>query len=83
MTTQEPDKVCRTDIRTLCAKSAEPQTCQIFYQCFTFEDNHAKVNEIKDGVEIQLGKKRYRICGNDPILIHVRDEAGYDWQYQI
>lgn len=83
MTTQEPDKVCRTDIRTLCAKSAEPQTCQIFYQCFTFEDNHAKVNEIKDGVEIQLGKKRYRICGNDPISIHVRDEAGYDWQYQI
>ena len=83
MTTQEPDKVCRTDIQTLSAKSAEPQICQSFYQCFIFEDSLAKVQKIKDGVEVQWGKKRYTICGNGPISIHVWDEAGDEWQYQI
>ena len=35
MTTQEPDKVCRTHIRTLAHDSASPQREQLFIECFT------------------------------------------------
>lgn len=83
MTTQEPDKVCRTEIQTLNASSAEPQNAQIFYQCVTFENNPAKVKRVKDGIEIQSGKKHYAICGKGPVSIHVWDEEGYDWQCQV
>lgn len=83
MTTQEPDKVCRTEIQTLNASSAEPQNAQIFYQCVTFENNPAEVKRVKDGIEIQSGKKHYAICGKGPVSIHVWDEEGYDWQCQV
>ncbi len=44
MTTQEPDKVCKTQISTLAHDSEEKQTEQIFIECFTRNQDQAQVH---------------------------------------
>lgn len=43
MTTQEPDKVSRTDIETLRTESAGRERSQVFFECFTFAHTPATV----------------------------------------
>lgn len=43
MTTQEPDKVCETSMQTLATKSRRKEREQVFFECFTFEEEGTKV----------------------------------------
>ena len=52
MTTQEPDKVCRTRIHTLAHVSAEPQCEQILIECFAPEA--AQIERRDEAWEIRL-----------------------------
>jgi hypothetical protein len=49
MTTQEPDKVCRTSINTLSTRSKNPQKQQVFFECFAFSKEDTKA-ELKGGI---------------------------------
>lgn len=82
MTTQEPDKVCKTQINTLVSQSAEPVTSQVFFECFTFDGENTKA-ELKDGIltlihgsniyEIRVGS--FNNCSKvTPVKITVNDQ---------
>lgn len=58
MTTQEPDKVCRTHMQTLTTASSVKQTEQLFVECFTFEDDPAQLEWKDDVLTIWQGKRR-------------------------
>ncbi len=47
MTPQEPDKLTRSDMKTLSLASESPTCEQVFFECFTFEGSGARV-EFKD-----------------------------------
>lgn len=61
MTTQEPDKVCRAHIETLATRSSEKQKDQVFFECFTFEEDKTQVEWKDNALTIQRGEKRYQI----------------------
>ena len=49
MTTQEPDKVCKTTIETLAIESTERVYDQVFFECFTYENAGTEIS-FNDGV---------------------------------
>lgn len=61
MTTQEPDKVCRSHIETLCTKSAEKVCNQVFFECFTFDEENAQVEWNERTLRIICKGKKYEI----------------------
>lgn len=66
MTTQEPDKVCKTSIQTLSTKSAAKENAQVFFECFTFADVNTSV-QLRDGVlEVKHGGKKYELTVGSP-----------------
>ena len=64
MTTQEPDKVCRVSMQTLCFASAVQQTEQIFFECFTFEGAGTTLSWEDGELTVKHGQRVYQIsCG--------------------
>ena len=65
MTTQEPDKVCRTSINTLAFETAGKVREQMFIQCFIFESDPVQLQF--DGEELRIVKagKDYRLKWNE------------------
>ncbi len=61
MTTQEPDKVCHSHIETLCTKSAEKVCNQVFFECFTFDEENAQVEWNERTLRIICKGKKYEI----------------------
>lgn len=61
MTTQEPDKVAKTDIQTLRTESTEPERGQVFFECFTFADTPARAWAQGRSLTMECGAQRWRI----------------------
>lgn len=61
MTTQEPDKVCRSYIQTLATESRCKEKDQIFVECFTFEENNAIVDWKDNVLTVQNESNLYEI----------------------
>lgn len=61
MTTQEPDKVCRVLMETLCFESACQEKEQIFFECFTFEGAGTKLSFEQGELTVKHGENMYRI----------------------
>ena len=57
MTTQEPDKVCKTSIETLSFESCSMEKEQIFFECFTFEDDPAELKWEDKTLTVKRGGK--------------------------
>lgn len=83
MTSQEPDKVCRTDIQTLVTESHGKERAQIFYECFSFAEECSEVWMEEDGLRIRQNGKVYQICCRPaedeelyPVEITVEDTQG-------
>ena len=92
MTTQEPDKVCRTDICTLSISSANEERQQIFFECFTFRDRGTEVKMEDGSLKVEHGTRRYEFRagkpGTDPlsmapIYIKVWDSDGSRRCYDV
>ncbi len=90
MTSQEPDKVCRTDIHTLSQRSKNRERRQVFFECFTFEDEDTEVFMEEESLKVRQGTKRYEFqtvwqedpaSGTIPIKIRIRDEDGREVCY--
>lgn len=64
MTTQEPDKVCKTFIKTLAFESAAPSKEQIFMECFTFEDEKTELDWDGRTLTVGHGDKKYMVTIN-------------------
>lgn len=65
MTTQEPDKVCRTSVNTLAFESDFKVKTQRFIECFTFEDADTKIVYEADLLRIYHEEKIYEILWSD------------------
>lgn len=61
MTTQEPDKVCRSYIQTLAIESDCKEKEQVFVECFTFEENATPVEWNNHVLTVQNGSRLYEI----------------------
>ena len=85
MTSQEPDKVCRTSLRTLACETAAPTREQVFVQCFTFEAEPVQL-QYEERVLIVTGKtKSYRFEWDETktcvsITVSAAGEAGRYYQ---
>lgn len=83
MTSQEPDKVCRTDIQTLVTESCSKERAQIFYECFSFAEECPEIRMEEDGLRIRQNGKAYQIYCRPtedeelyPVEITVEDTQG-------
>lgn len=61
MTTQEPDKVCKTAIQTLATGSAEKECTQVFFECFTFSDEKTAVHFDNGVLKVEHDGKAYEL----------------------
>lgn len=61
MTTQEPDKVCKSSINTLAFETAGRVKKQMFIQCFTFESEPVRLQLEQGSLLVIRGEKRYRL----------------------
>lgn len=59
MTPQEPDKLTRSDMKTLSLSSGTPETAQVFYECFTFEGSGAEACFENGVLTVKLDGRRY------------------------
>lgn len=87
MTTQEPDQVCTTSMNTLVTESCFLEKEQIFYECFTF-DEESGVSLEKDGLTLRCDEAIYRVkagtdneTGRCSIEIQVGDDRGVKTVY--
>lgn len=85
MTSQEPDKVCRTAVETLSHGSAAPEKEQIFFQCFTFDEEKTEISFEHNVLFVRQGEKEYRISRNldSGICIRCFDGQGIQKEYQV
>ena len=93
MTTQEPDKVCKTEIETLAFESGFAVQEQIFFECFTFEEEETKLQWKDRTLTVTHGDKTYVFkCGSypggedkalTPVGIIVGGESGAVKEYQL
>lgn len=90
MTTQEPDKVCETLIETLSFESASMEKEQIFYECFTFEEEGTSLLWAEGMLTVRQGDKEYCITCQPsqeednsmmPIRVVVREGSGKVAEY--
>lgn len=90
MTTQEPDKVCKTEIETLTFETEAPEQSAVLMECFTFVENNAAVSF--DGGKLtvkQKGKEYTFRCGEDvnekgllPVVVTVTEPDGSQKVYR-
>lgn len=83
MTTQEPDKVCRTLIQTLAFESCEIGKAQTFYECFTFDEEDTEVRFEGGTLGVRNGNKYYELRRSDSaagITVLVRNEEGETYE---
>lgn len=59
MTLQEPDKLTRSDMKTLSLASEAPVREQVFFECFTFEGSGAAVGFENGFLTVELDGRRY------------------------
>lgn len=71
MTTQEPDKVCRTDIQSLAVCSAEPCAMQWMVECFTFVSDDVAFGMENGVFTLTHGEASYQI-----VLDNVSEQTG-------
>lgn len=93
MTTQEPDKVCKTEIETLTFESGSAVQEQIFFECFTFEEEETKLQWKDRTLTVTHGDKTYVFtCGSypegedkalTPVGIIVGGESGAVKEYRL
>ena len=93
MTTQEPDKVCKTEIETLAFESGSAVQEQIFFECFTFEEEETKLQWKDRTLTVTHGDKTYAFtCGSypegedkalTPVGIIVGGESGAVKEYRL
>ena len=76
MTTQEPDKLCRSFINTLSFQSASPTKKQTFIECFTFDGMNTEL--LFDGKELHVrqGEKDYRLIFGDEMAVNIIEVCG-------
>ena len=65
MTTQEPDKVCRTSISTLAFETVAKTREQVFVQCFTFASEPVQLQYEDRVLLVDDGDKSYRLEWNE------------------
>ena len=82
--------MCRTDIHTLSQRSKNRERRQVFFECFTFEDEDTEVFMEEESLKVRQGTKRYEFqtvwqedpaSGTIPIKIRIRDEDGREVCY--
>lgn len=93
MTSQEPDKVCRSEIHTLAMESSLAVKEQIFFECFTFRDSDAQVFWENGVMKVETGSRRYSFAaarrqtetedGSFRVQITIRDGQGTELWYEI
>ena len=86
MTTQEPDKVCKTRIRTLAFETADQVKEQIFIQCFTFDAEPVRLQFKEGGLLADGREKSYRFeWQEDMASFHITVTAadGSEKYYQV
>ena len=86
MTTQEPDKVCKTSIRTLTFETADPVKDQMFIQCFTFDQEPVQLQYEEGGLLIGRGGRTYRFGWKEDqtsFRIAVTEAGKAERNYQI
>lgn len=91
MTTQEPDKVCRTTMETLSTESSAIEERQMFFECFTFEGKGTELLWTDRTLTVKHGGKQYVIsCGPypetgektlTPVQIWILEQSGRNKQY--
>lgn len=86
MTPQEPDKLTRSDMKTLSLASESPTCAQVFFECFTFEDSGAEVGFDSGVLTVALDGKLYSACVTDSIngdgCLAIRVTAG-DQRWEV
>jgi len=89
MTTQEPDKVCRTSIQTLMTESCDKVKEQIFYECFSF-DEETRVGFDHGTLTVKHGSKTYEIKAGPrngtqqtPMEVRILGENGKEVTYEV
>lgn len=86
MTTQEPDKVCKSSISTLAFETAAQAEEQMFIQCFTFAEEPAELELEAGGLRLCREGKSYRLewpADQASLRIVVTDSAGREKTYLI
>lgn len=86
MTTQEPDKLCRSFLNTLSFQSASPVKRQTFIECFTFDGMNTEVSFEEKELHVKHGEKDYGLSFGDEmavVLIEVCSKNGERKSYQI
>ncbi|ADL02747.1 DUF4962 domain-containing protein [Lacrimispora saccharolytica] len=86
MTSQEPDKLCRTFINTLSFQSAAPTKKQTLIQCFTFDGMNTEITFKGENLHIRHGDKDYQlIFGNEMnvTIIEVCSNSGERKSYRV
>lgn len=86
MTTQEPDKVCKSSISTLAFETAARVREQMFVQCFTFAAEPAELRLEAGGLLVSRGGKRYRLewqADQASLRIMVTDAEGMEKTHLI
>jgi len=69
MTTQEPDKVCRSDIKTLSFVSKSPTKSQVIFECIVPEESNLRVEYTSNCITI-YGKKIYKCLTKEAYHMH-------------
>lgn len=89
MTSQEPDKVCRTALETLRTDSAGPERTQVFFQCFTFEGAGTRLDAQGRRLRVEHGGRRICVqvgrwddqAGRTPISVSA--ERGESLRFEV
>ena len=71
MTTQEPDKLCRTFINTLSFQSAAPTRKQTLIECFTFDGMNTEIIFNGENLHVRHGDKDYQLIFGDEMTVNI------------
>jgi len=86
MTSQEPDKLCRSFINTLSFQSAAPTKKQTLIECFTFDGMNTEITFKSENLHVRHGDKDYQLIFGDGMtvnIIEVCSNSGERKSYRI
>lgn len=73
MTSQEPDKLCRSYINTLSFQSAAPTKKQTLIECFTFDGTKTEVTFDGANLHVRHGDNDYHLIFGDEMTVSIID----------
>jgi hypothetical protein len=78
MTSQEPDKLCRSYINTLSFQSAAPTKKQTLIECFTFDGTNTEVTFEGANLHVRYGDKDYQLIFGDEMTVNIIEVCNKD-----